>query len=184
MLLKARKVASMNRKAEDELHAIHEAAHAVMAARMGWIVSGVSFGSNQDYGYVDAEAPRWSRRADVLIALAGHAADLRMARLHQRYRDYGDPYQGVERDLTIVFELLAEAGRAESIFPRFVRALDRADSILAERRTWAAVRKVAAVLLRQGKVTADEFASLATNLGRRRPGRQPKTRKAGRRRYR
>jgi hypothetical protein len=172
----------MNRKSEDELHAIHEAAHAVMAARMGWIVSGVSFGRKEAFGYVDAEARRWSRRADILIGLAGHAADLRMARLHPRYRHHDDPYGSVERDLTIVFELLAEAGRADSIFPRFVRALDRADSILAQPHTWAAVRKVAAVLLLRGKVTAEEFASLVANIRQRRTRRQLQRKGARRRR--
>jgi hypothetical protein len=162
----------MDRRAEDELHAVHEAAHAVMAARMGWIVSGVRFGRNEAYGYVDAEARRWSRRADILIGLAGHAADLRMARLHPRYRHHGDPYETVERDLTLVFELLAEAGRPDSIFPRFVRALDRAGSILAEPRTWAAVRKVAAVLLQREEVTAEEFAALVANVRQRRKRRR------------
>jgi hypothetical protein len=172
----------MNRKSIEELHAIHEAAHAVMAARMGWIVSGVRLGRTEAYGYVDAEARRWSRRADILIGIAGHAADLRLARLHPRYRDHGDPYGSIEDDLTIVFELLAEAGRADSIFPRFLRELDRADSILAEPDTWAAVRKVAAVLLKRGKVTADEFASLIANIRQRRPRRQPHRRRARRRR--
>jgi hypothetical protein len=174
----------MNRKSDDELHAIHEAAHAVMAARMGWIVSGVHFGRKEAYGYVDAEARRWSRRADILIGLAGHAADLRMARLHPRYRHDDDPYDSVERDLTMVFESLAEAGRADSIFPRFVHALDRADSILAEPNTWAAVRKVADVLLRRGKVTAEEFASLVANIRPRRTRRQVRRRTARRRRHR
>jgi hypothetical protein len=170
----------MNRKFEEELHAIHEAAHAVMAARLGWIVSGVSLGRTQAYGYVDAEARRWSRRTDVLIGLAGHAADLRLARLHRRYRDHEDPYAGVEDDLTIVFELLAEGGRADTIFPRFLRELDRADSILAERDTWAAVRKVAAVLLRKGKISAKEFASLVANMRRHRTRRQHPRRRASR----
>jgi hypothetical protein len=172
----------MNRKSIEELHAIHESAHAVMAARMGWTVSGVHLGRREAYGYVDAESRRWSRRADILIGLAGHAADLRLARLHPRYREHDDPYAGVEDDLTIVFELLAEAGRADSLFPRFLRALDRAESILAEPGTWAAVRKVAAVLLRRGKVTAEEFASLVANV--RRPRRRPRGRrtKAPRRR--
>ena len=171
----------MNRKSADELHAIHEAAHAVMAARMGWIVSGVSLGRGEVYGYADAEARRWSRRADILIGLAGHAADLRLARLHPRYREHGDPYGNVDDDLTIVFELLAEAGRADSIFPRFLRELDRADLILAERDTWAAVRKVAAVLLRRGKLTAEEFAPLVANIRQRRTRRQLQRRRARRR---
>jgi hypothetical protein len=174
---------AMNRKSEDELHAVHEAAHAVMAARLGWIVSGVRLGRTEAFGYVDAEARRWSRRADILIGLAGHAADLRLARLHHRYRDHGDPYGSVEDDLTIVFELLAEGGRADTIFPRFVRELDRADSILAERATWAAVRKVAAVLLKKGKVTAEEVAPLVANIHGRRTRRQPQTRRAHRRRH-
>jgi hypothetical protein len=178
------KFKTSNRKCEDELHAIHEAAHAVMAARMGWTVSSVRFGRKEDYGYVDAEARRWSRRADILIGLAGHAADLRMARLHPRYRHCGDPYGSVERDLTMVFELLAEAGRADTIFPRFVRELDRADSILAEPATWATVRKVAAVLLRRGKVTAEEFAPLVANLRQRRTRRQLRRSRARRRRHR
>jgi hypothetical protein len=172
----------LNRKAMVELHAIHEAAHAVMAARMGWIVSGVRLGRAEVYGYVDAETRRWSRRADILIGLAGHAADLRLARLHPRYRDHGDPYGSVEDDLTIVFELLAEAGRADSIFPRFVRELDRACSILAERDTWAAVKKVAAVLLRRGEVTAEEFAPLVANIRHRRTRRRLQRRRARRRR--
>ncbi len=171
----------MNRKAMGELHAIHEAAHAVMAARMGWIVSGVRLGRAQSYGYVDAETRRWSRRADILIALAGHAADLRLARLHPRYRDRGDPYASVEDDLTIAFELLAEAGRADTIFPRFVRELDRADAILAERDTWAAVGKVAAVLLKRGKVTAEELAPLLADIRRRGTRRQLQRRRARRR---
>jgi hypothetical protein len=171
----------MNRKSIEELHAIHEAAHAVMAARMGWIVSGVRLGRKEAYGYVDAEARRWSRRADILIGLAGHAADLRLARLHPRYRDHGDPYESVEDDLTIVFELLAEGGRADTIFPRFVRELDRAYSLLAERGTWAAVRKVAAALLRQGKLTAEEFALLVANICQRRTRRKLKRRRARRR---
>jgi len=104
-----------------------------------------------------------------------------LARLHPRYRDQGDSYGIVEDDLTIVFELLAEAGRADSIFPRFVRELDRADSILAERDTWAAVRKVAALLLRRGKVTAEELAPLVTNIRRRRTRRQLQRRRAQRR---
>ncbi len=174
----------MDRKSEDELHAIHEAAHAVMAARLGWIVSGVRFGRNEDYGYVDAEARRWSHRADILIGLAGHAADLRLARLHPRYRQHGDPYESVERDLTMVFEELAEAGRADTIFPRFVHALDRAGAILAERATWAAVKRVAAVLLRRGEVTAEEFAALVANLRQRRTRRRPRRRSARRRRRR
>jgi hypothetical protein len=172
----------MNRKSEDELHAMHEAAHAVMAARMGWIVSGVSFGRKEDYGYVDAEARRPSRRADILIGLAGHAADLRMARYHPRYRDHGHPYESIQDDLTIVFELLAEGGRADSIFPRFLRALDRADAILAERGTWAAVRKVAAALLRRGKLTAEEFTPLVASIRRRRTRRPRRQRGARRRR--
>jgi hypothetical protein len=173
----------VNRKSEDELHAIHEAAHAVMAARMGWIVSGVRFGRKEAYGYVDVDARRWSRRADVLIGLAGHAADLRMARRHRRYRLHEDPYESVERDLTLVFELLAETGHPRSVFPRFVRALDRAAAILAEPDTWAAVRKVAAVLLKRGEVTAEEFASLVANV--RRPGtRRQRKRERARRRQR
>jgi hypothetical protein len=76
--------------------------------------------------------------------------------------------------------LLAEAGRADSIFPRFVRELDRACSILAERDTWAAVKKVAAVLLRRGEVTAEEFAPLVANI-RRRSTRRLQRRRAGRR---
>ena len=156
----------MNRKAIDELHAIHEAAHAVMAARMGWTVSSVRLGKTEAYDYIDTETRRWSRRADILIGLAGHAADLRLARLDPRYRDHGDPYEGVEHDLTIVFELLAEAGRADTIFPRFVRELDRAHAILAEPATWAAVKKVAAVLLRRRKMTGEEFAPLVANIRR------------------
>jgi hypothetical protein len=170
----------MNRKSEEELHAIHEAAHAVMAARLGWIVSSVRLGRKEPYSYVDAEARRWSRRADVLIGLAGHAADLRLARLHQRYRDHGEPYAGVEDDLTMVFELLAEGGRADTVFPRFLRGLDRADSILAERHTWAAVRKVAAMLLKKGEVTAEEFAPLVANIRRRRTSRKRQRRRAHR----
>jgi hypothetical protein len=173
----------MNRKSEEELHAIHEAAHAVMAARLGWIVSGVRLGRTEAYGYVDAEARRWSRRSDILIGLAGHAADLRLARLHHRFREHDDPYWGVEDDLTIVFELLAEGGRADTIFPRFVRELERADSILAEPDTWAAVRKVAAVLLRKGKMTAKEFAPLVANIRRRRTRRQLQRKRAQRHKH-
>jgi hypothetical protein len=107
---------------------------------------------------------RWTSRADILITLAGHAAELRLARLYPRYRS-DSPYVGYERDLTIVYKLLAEGHRAGTIFPRFMRALNRVDTMLAEANTWAAIMKVATMLRRFKALDEDDFNFYVEEFG-------------------
>jgi hypothetical protein len=131
----------------EELAAIHKAAHAVMAARLGMTVSRVSLDHEvQDGDYFEATGPR-PRHTHILILLAGHEAELRMADRYSRYRQT-DPYQGVSRYLTDVFG----------------SEFKRANEILAEPKTWEAVMKVADVLLKRRKLTQQEFATIITKL--------------------
>src|SRR5258707_10665980 len=158
----------MERDVMNRMMAIHEAAHAVVAVRIGWDLVVLELESddhgNIDHGYVDVHPPkgRWSRNDDVLIALAGHAADLRLQRLHPGSYRYNpaDPYRSIELDLTWAFKLLGGSGRADSIFPRFNRQLKRADSIIAEPKIWATILKVADILLRKRKEKAEEVVRM------------------------
>jgi hypothetical protein len=153
--------AGLTPKAYSELTAVHEAAHAVVAARLRQTVKKVSIGKGM-IAHVKLDG-RSSRTDDILITLAGYAADLRMARLSPRYRTR-DQYNGPANDLTAVFAMIAQQGRPHSIFPRFRKSLQEAEQILAEPNTWAAVRKVAAVLLKQRTLTQQEFAKLIAHV--------------------
>jgi hypothetical protein len=157
-----------------KMAALHEAAHAVMATRIGWEVKRMVLTSNGS-GYADMR-PRsnrkYSARADILITLAGHAAVLRMTQLKPRAFKPLDPHREilhslidgpVDDDLGVVFRLLAKTGHADSIFVRFQRAMRRADSLLAEPRIWSTVEKVAVRLLRSRKLAAGELEIMLGN---------------------
>lgn len=163
----------MSNKALLKIRATHEAAHAVMAARVGWEVKQVVL-AHGARGYTDMRPRRnkkYSPRADILITLAGHAADLRMAQLHRRHRPSAVDHilsslidgRG-SSDFSVAFKLLAKTGRADSIVARFERALGRANSMLAEQETWAAVEQVAAMLLRYGRLPAGHLEFLLCNM--------------------
>jgi hypothetical protein len=165
----------MNDKTFLKMAALHEAAHAVMATRIGWEVKRMMLTSDGS-GYADMR-PRLNRkyspRADILITLAGHAAVLRMTQLKPRAFKPLDPYREilhslidgpVDDDLGVVFRLLAKTGHAYSIFVRFQRAMRRADSLLAEPRMWSTVEKVAERLLRCRKLRAGELETMLRNV--------------------
>ena len=158
----------MHDKTFFKMVALHEAAHAVMATRVGWEVKQMVL-TGDGRCYADMR-PLWnkkySRRADILITLAGHAAVLRMTQLNPRAFKPLNPYRQILHslidgpagdDLGVAFKLLAKTGHADSIFVRFQRAMRRADSMLAEPQMWSTVEKVAVRLLRCRKLTADEL---------------------------
>jgi hypothetical protein len=151
----------MGRRRQLESTAYHEAGHAVMRFLLGMSVHEVSVVPNEEtLGHCTGSSLRapldllvWGdghRRRKVeryiLVSLAGGAAE---AAFQGRYN-----WRGMELDLDCAIDLALKVCGGEAEAGKFAEwLLERARNLIIQDHTWAAVRRIAAALLKERRLS-------------------------------
>lgn len=137
---------------QNTLTAYHEAGHAVVAISVGRSVSKVSIIPKKSKLGVckmqkgRAKASQDALEADLLILLAGMAAESRMSGVYN--------LQGAGQDLRDCERLaMSRAGNARQAGKLIKRALDKVQNLLSSDHHWAAVKAVAKDLLEKEEIS-------------------------------
>ncbi len=159
---------------DQHLDAFHEAGHAVMAHILGVPVEAIGIARNRSGGgYIDfaaeAEPPAGNMaalqvtlRAQVYVITAGMAAEVLITGGRYRVHACSEDYARARRLFEMLSTKLRDAGHSR-------RAVDYGITDVATRLLrphMAAIRAIAAELLRRGRLTGDEIAGVIAGSSR------------------
>lgn len=136
----------MSGSEQDTHTAYHEAGHAVIALMLGRSVHEVSIlPGGKRLGYCEmrkgGRAPKDALEADLLILLAGMAAEAKVS------GQYG--LGGASQDLQMAEKLaLSRAGNARQAQRLLERTLDKVEHLMSDTATWSAIVLIAEELLK------------------------------------